>query len=230
MGNQSSSSSSEYQRETATVPGYGDTIETLQYKLNEAEELHKKRCEDLLINERKLKSVQQRNFQRIKDMEKEIKDANNINPTEIESIYNNRIKEMNERKDKELADSMDHFQTVVFPEKFERMKQEVLEKVQSLRDNHWEERLKELEEMEKKDIEIIKKIARSEHDNALKKVKRSFQEEVEVIEDKILEKRKRNGILSWFIKPSSKSKKSRKDDYDDDDDNDDDYDDDDDDE
>ena len=225
MGNQSSSS--EYQRETATVPGYGDTIESLQQKLNDAEELHKKKCEDLLIAERKLKSIQERNYQRTKDMEKEIRDANNINPIEVETLYNIRIKEMNERKDKELADNMDHLQTIIFPEKLESMKQQILEKVQNLRDKHWEERLKELQEMEKKDIEIIKKIARSEHDNALKKVKRSFQEEVEVIEDKILEKRKRNGILSWFIKPSSKSKKSRKDDYDDDD-NDDDYDDDDD--
>jgi hypothetical protein len=205
MGNQSSSS--EYQRETATVPGYGDTIESLQQKLNDAEELHKKKCGDLLIAERKLKSIQERNYQRIKVMEKEIRDVNNINPIEVETLYNIRIKEMNERKDKELADNMDHLQTIIFPEKLESMKQQILEKVQNLRDKHWEERLKELQEMEKKDIEIIKKIARSEHDNALKKVKRSFQEEVELIEDKILEKRKRNGILSWFIKPSSKSKK-----------------------
>ena len=81
--------------------------------------------------------------------------------------------------------------------------------------------------MEKKDIEIVKKIARSEHENALKKVANRFKEEVSHVEDKILEKRKRTSIFSFLV-PSTTQKKSRNNDYDYDDDYDDDDDDDDD--
>ena len=235
MGNSAASSSSTtIQRETATTPGLSssssssssyDNVTILKQKLIDAEELHKKMCEDLLLSEKRLKSVQERNKKRIKDTENELNDAKNIDTNEVHALYNYRIAEMNERKDKELASEIEVLQTIIFPERLEAIKQEVLEKVQSLRDKHWEQRLIELKEMEKKDIEIIKKIARSEHENALKKVAKRFKEEVSHVEDKILEKRKRTSIFSFLV-PSTTKKKSRNNDYDYDDDNDDDDDDD----
>ena len=231
MGNSAaSSSSSTIQRETATTPGLSsssssssyDNVTILKQKLIDAEELHKKMCEDLLLSEKRLKSVQERNKKRIKDTENELNDAKNIDTNEVHALYNNRIAEMNERKDKELASEIEVLQTIIFPERLEAIKQEVLEKVQSLRDKHWEQRLIELKEMEKKDIEIIKKIARSEHENALKKVAKRFKEEVSHVEDKILEKRKRSSIFSSTLKfiKSLKPKKLIKSNKHDDDNND----------
>ena len=110
MGNSASSSSSTIQRETATTPGLSsssssssssyDNITILKQKLIDAEELHKKMCEDLLLSEKRLKSVQERNKKRIKDSENELNDAKNIDTNEVHALYNIRIAEMNERKDK----------------------------------------------------------------------------------------------------------------------------------
>jgi hypothetical protein len=231
MGNSSSSSSSLSQRETATTPALAsvsayENIPLLQQQLNEAEELHKRRCEELLLAEKRLKATQDRNSARVANMVDRIKRANDIDPDEVQALFNTRIAEMNERKDEELASEMDLLQTIVFPDKLQIVKKEVLQRVQAMRDEHWQQRLIELQEMEKKDIEIIRKIARSEHDIALKKVLKSFKEEVNHIEDKILEKRKRNGSIFSFLVPS-RAKRSRNNDYNDDNDDDDDDDDDD---